>query len=411
MSSSQFPCSADLLSCAKEIGAAALAIIDAGPVDSLTAERSRQWLREGNHATMAYLEKYEQIRNDPRLLLPGASSLIIVAFPYYSPLPQRPDALRIARFARGDDYHEVVSRRLRLMADYIKQNFGGDTRVCVDTAPLRERYWALRANLGFIGRNCCLIIPGIGSYCFIGVIVTTAKFQQGRINIIPSSNSPAPSDPLEYANPTDSSASSNPSEFADSSECSDSSEFADNSDSSMAAKLPAFSDSSESTEFADSSECSDSSASSKSKEFTELTNPLSPSQAALIMDKARNACVDCGRCIASCPNDALPPAGYQIDARRCIAYLTIEHKGDFPEGVNLHGSFYGCDRCQDACPYNAKPLNTDIPELLPRPSILSLTPEQMDSMDQQEFSRFFRHSAMKRAKLVGLLRNLHALNR
>lgn len=372
MSSSQYPCSADLLSCAKEIGAAALAIIDAGPVDSLTAERSRQWLREGNHATMAYLEKYEQIRNDPRLLLPGASSLIIVAFPYYSPLPQRPGALRIARFARGDDYHEVVSRRLRLMADYIKQNFGSDTRVCVDTAPLRERYWALRANLGFIGRNCCLIIPGIGSYCFIGVIVTTAKFQQGRINIIPSSPSPAPIDPLGYANPTDGSASSKSS---------------------------------------DSSEFSDSSESSESTKFAELSNPLSPSQAALIMDKARNACVDCGRCIASCPNDALPPAGYQIDARRCIAYLTIEHKGDFPEGVNLHGSFYGCDRCQDACPHNAKPLNTDIPELLPRPSILSLTPEQMDSMDQQEFSRFFRHSAMKRAKLVGLLRNLHALNR
>lgn len=138
------------------------------PVDKLAVERYRRWIAEGQHAEMHYLERYDDVRSDPRLLLEGARSLIVVAFPYYT---NEPINLPIARYARGRDYHEVVREYLTEIAAEIP----GQSRICVDTAPLRERYWAQRAGLGFIGRNNQLIIPGLGSWFFLGFIITTAE--------------------------------------------------------------------------------------------------------------------------------------------------------------------------------------------------------------------------------------------
>jgi len=123
---------------------------------------------------MAYLDRYHEVRADPRLLLQDARSMLCVAFPYFTSEPVR---LPVSLYARGRDYHEVVREHLSILA---RQLPPGDTRICVDTAPLRERYWAERLGLGFIGRNNQLIIPGLGSYFFLGFILTTANLPAAR---------------------------------------------------------------------------------------------------------------------------------------------------------------------------------------------------------------------------------------
>lgn len=139
------------------------------PVDPDAAGQFRRWVAEGRHGEMSYLEKYPDQRLDPRTLLDGARTLIVVGFPYYT---DDKINLPISLYARGRDYHEVVRERLTEAASRLP----GESRVCVDTAPLRERYWAARAGLGFIGRSNQLIIPGLGSYFFLGFILNTELY-------------------------------------------------------------------------------------------------------------------------------------------------------------------------------------------------------------------------------------------
>lgn len=182
MSSSPSPCDAPcsrdrLAGLLREAGAYRFGIARAGEVASPSSEAYDSWIAGGNHASMDYLERYPDLRRDPRLLLPGAESVIVCAFPYARPVRPEPGCLRIASYALGDDYHDVVRRRLRPVAEAIDALCGSESRVCVDTAPLRERYWAVRAGLGFIGLNCQLILPDAGSYFFLGTILTTARFE------------------------------------------------------------------------------------------------------------------------------------------------------------------------------------------------------------------------------------------
>ena len=288
-----------------DCGAARFAIASLQPVDDNARRIYDDWIASRRNGAMDYLQRYSEIRDNPVLLLEGARSIICCAFPYYTPLPadSRPP-LSIARYALGRDYHDVVRRRLETVARRIRDAFGGLTRVCVDTAPLRERYWAERARLGFIGRNNQLIIPSLGSYFFLGEILTTLPLK-------PTDADPLPSDP----------------------------------------------------------------------------------------------CAGCNRCLRACPTSALKPDG-SCDASRCLSYLTIEYRGDFPESTDLCGSFYGCDRCADVCPYNADLQPTAIEEFLPNPALLSLTPADILSLTPDKFSEIFRGSAMKRAKLSGLQRNI-----
>lgn len=141
-----------------------------GPVEAAAVEQHRRWIAAGHHGDMAYLDRYDEVRADPRLLLEGARSIICVAFPYFT---DEPVELPVSLYARGRDYHEVVRERLRALAALLP----GESRVCVDTAPLRERYWAARLGLGFVGRNNQLIIPSLGSYFFLGFIITTAEVE------------------------------------------------------------------------------------------------------------------------------------------------------------------------------------------------------------------------------------------
>lgn len=126
---------------------------------------------------MSYLENHAALRNDPKLLLDNTATVISLAANYYPTEKQPASAPQFSYYAYGKDYHEVVRSMLRKVADFIKSEAGGgEFRVCVDTAPIRERYWAQCAGIGFIGRNNQLIIPGKGSYFFLGEILTTLPF-------------------------------------------------------------------------------------------------------------------------------------------------------------------------------------------------------------------------------------------
>ena len=280
------------------------ATIDVAPVQTAAVDDHSRWIAQHRHASMTYMEKYADVRANPELLLPGARSMLIALFPYFTDEPLQ---LPVALYARGEDYHEVVRRRLSDVAKLLP----GETRVCVDTAPLRERYWAARAGLGFIGRNNQLIAGELGSYFFIGTILCTAP-------------------------------------------------------------LP--------------------------REIHGITTPPSGN------------CENCRRCIDACPGKALSENG-AVDARRCLSYLTIEHRGEFIDGTDLHGCLYGCDVCQRVCPHNANARPTPIPEFHPSPLLQGLTMQRLANFTPGDFAATFRHSAIRRTKLAGLLRNLAAITR
>ena len=145
-------------------------------VEPVMRHAYRKWLSEGKHSVMSYMENYPDIRDNPKLLLDGAKTVISFAAGYYPTLRQPADAPQFAYYAYGHDYHKVVRHRLEEIASFIKETAGGECRVCVDTAPIRERYWAQQAGIGFIGRNNQLIIPGKGSYFFLGEILSTVEF-------------------------------------------------------------------------------------------------------------------------------------------------------------------------------------------------------------------------------------------
>ena len=279
-------------------------------VDDATTEAYRKWLSEGKHGEMGYLENYPDIRSNPALLLPEARSIISCAFNYYHGPIKSP--LEWASYSLGDDYHDIVRKRLQEVAAWISEEYGAECRVCVDTAPIHERYWAVRSGIGFIGRNQQLILPGAGTHFFLGEILTTLEL--------------APDPP-----------------------------------------------------------CTES-------------------------------CLGCDRCLRACPGKALalrPGAEKDsvIDANRCLSYLTIEYRGEFPAGTHLGKHIYGCDVCQEVCPHNVNAPLSEIEEFRPRQAILSLDTETILAMKQEEFSTLFRRSAIKRTKLTGLQRNAHQIRK
>lgn len=299
MKSSQSLCKQQIARLILDAGATSVGFAKAKPVDDIAAKQFSNWIKAGYHANMQYLNRYHDQRNNPQLLLDGTRTVISAAFNYYSPDIDSP--LQWAKYALGDDYHDIIRKRLSLVADTIAATTGAQCRVCVDTAPIRERYWATRAGIGFIGRNNQLIIPGAGSYFFLGEILTTLDIQ--------------PDKPLSATN-----------------------------------------------------------------------------------------CGNCRRCIDACPGKALNGHG-QMDARRCISYLTIEHRGELPAHTHLGDRIYGCDECQRVCPHNQLAVPTTLPELTPRVEITCLTANDILSMRPERFSAIFRNSAIKRTKLTGLQRN------
>ncbi len=294
--------SLDIKDIALALGFDACGISQVGRIDDDAARRYHQWLASGRNGCMEWAQNHQDIRENPELLLDGARSVIVVAMNYYPQVFQHHNAAQVAYYAYGRDYHEVMKQRLWRLGEAIERETGCASRACVDSAPLRERYWAQRAGVGFTGWNNQLIIPGKGSYFFLGVLVTTLELE--------------PDEPcLEH-------------------------------------------------------------------------------------------CLQCRACEKACPSGALR-CGETVDARRCLSCLTIEHRGELPGWVAgvIGNRVFGCDECQKCCPHNRHAVGNTTPEFQPKPELLSLTRDRILAMTQEEFSRLFSHSAVKRAKLAGLQRN------
>lgn len=288
----------------ESLGFTACGVVRPGRVDDATAEYFRGWLRNGCHADMAYMEGYEDKRLDARLLMPEARSVICLALSYV-PEEDAGGAGHLAAYARGKDYHDVMKQRMRMLAERLSIE---TYRVFCDTAPVLERYWAVQAGIGWIGRNHQLIIPKAGSMFFLGEIFTDAEVDV-------------------YDEPCQGHCGSN-----------------------------------------------------------------------------------CRRCIDACPTGALQ-LDKPLDARRCLSYLTIENRGDIPpEFAEKMGTcFYGCDRCQQACPHNSNAQPTQVEEFHATEALKAMTMEAWRNLTVEDYRRLFKGSAVKRAKYEGVMRNIKTI--
>ena len=258
---------------------------------------------------MAYLHRHLDKRTNPRALMEGAKSVIVVALLYNQPdqpaAEDTPARLgRVAMYARGDDYHTVVKDKLRAMVDRLRSEISDpfEVKLCVDTSPLLEREIAASAGIGWIGKNTMVLDRQLGSYFFLGEIVTTLDL--------------VPDEPLP------------------------------------------------------------------------------------------DRCGTCTACLDACPTGAFP-ASYEMDASRCISYLTIEHRGDIPAQLQeqIGSWFFGCDVCQQVCPYNRHAPRSREPALAARPPALSLPVDEILGWTIDDYRSKLLGSAMKRAKFEMLQRN------
>jgi epoxyqueuosine reductase len=272
-------------------------------------EYFRAWLDDGKAGVMDYLARRVDERCDLATFLPGARAVVCVAMNYHTrldPVPpeDRQHHARIARYALGDDYHEIIKHRLYDLADWIRDEAPGtETRCGVDTAPIMEKELAARAGVGWVGKNTCVINEHAGSWLLLGEVITT------------------------------------------------------------------------------------------------LDLPLD--------EPAVDRCGTCRRCIDACPTGAIT-APYQLDARRCISYLTIElHDQPIPPEFHqpMGEWLYGCDICQDVCPWNHKAPHATDPALTPRFPTGTIDLRQLLAWRRDEYNAAFRHSAIKRVKLPVLQRN------
>ncbi len=295
-------------------------LVGVAPVDDAPElEYFPGWIADGHAGEMKYLEARDEQGRLKRASLthaaPWAHSVVVCAINYNTAQPystQVTDEGRgwISRYAWGQqDYHESVMPRLRQVEAALKSAAGRDdviTRCYVDTGPVVERVVAKYAGIGWIGKNTCIINQKMGSWLFLGVILTS-------LDLGPD----------------------------------------------LGAGLP-----------------------------------------------APDRCGSCTRCIEACPTDALI-APYQLDSNRCIAYLTIEKRGaiaeDLRTGMGRH--VFGCDICQDVCPWNRKAPATNAAEFQPRPELVNPALDWLAEMSTEEFRRTFHGSPVRRAKRAGLRRN------
>ncbi len=297
---------------ALRLGFSAVGVSPAEAVATWRADDVRRWLADGRNGEMEYLANNLEKRLDPRLLLDGAKTVVSVALNYFPGETLSPEGYRMARYAYGQDYHDVVRRKLRELMAALGLEEHRDGRVFCDTAPVDERYWAWRSGLGWQGRNCQFIVPGCGSYFFLGELL--------------------------LVHPAD-----------------------------------------------------------------EYDRPAYPHGGA-------TPCGTCRRCIDACPAGALSDDG-GIDARRCLSYLTIEHRGALPSDAarRMDGCIYGCDRCAEACPWNNFARPTGEADFAPSEALRSMTAADWQSLSEEDYRRLFKGSAVKRAKYEGLMRNIRAV--
>ena len=290
-----------LLELTRSLGFALCRIAPAGTPPH--AEAFRQWLAEGRAGEMAWLERNADRRTDPRLVLPGAQSVVVLALNYWQGqnADHAPGIGRVARYAWNEDYHDVIEPKLRAIDELLRQH-GGTQRFYTDTGPVLERDFAALAGVGWHGKSTMLISPELGTWFFLAEVLTTLE-------------------------------------------------------------LP-------------------------------LDGPMP------------DRCGHCTRCINACPTGAIT-APHQLDARRCISYLTIELKGAIPEEFRrlIGDRIYGCDDCLTACPWNRFARASHEAAFAARPAI-HLSLRELLALDDEQFRALFRRSPIKRIKRRGLLRNV-----
>ncbi len=270
------------------------------------ADRLETFLAEGRHGSMGWLERTAEVRMDPRHddMLRSSKSIVVLATPFarddgdVGPAPGV-----IARYARGRDYHNVLGKRLKKLASILRDH-GFATRHSVDSMPVLERAWAERAGVGFIGKNCCLIVPGLGSHVLLSTLITAAEL--------------TPTEPI------------------------------------------------------------------------------------------RERCGECRACLDACPTRAFV-APRELDARRCISYLTIEHDGPIDQALRapMGDRFFGCDICQDVCPFNRTqpPAAQSTTPFAPDARLAGVDAATILTMGVEAHAAFTLASPLQRPGREGLARN------
>ncbi len=294
---------------AAELGFAATGIarLDHNPH---AAELDR-WLADGHAGTMSYLQRQAEKRKDPRLIMPQAKAAVVTLTNYFHESGvERPAAMpRVAQYAWSSDYHDVLGERLEQLATAIRELVpGSKTRCYVDAGPVPERELAQLAGLGWIGKNMMLIHPEIGSFTFIGVVLTDADLE--------------PDLPFEA-----------------------------------------------------------------------------------------DRCGTCRRCLDACPTHAFV-GPRDLDARACISYLTIEHRGDFDaqQRAQVGDWLFGCDVCQDVCPWNVSFARaTPDPAFEPRPEVARPDVHALATTDERDFERRYAATPFTRPGHRGMRRNAAAV--
>jgi epoxyqueuosine reductase len=270
----------------------------------------REWIDRGYAGDMAYLNRSADRRADVRRVMPSARTVIVIATVYNTDRPystECADANRahIARYAWGDDYHDVIGGRMEQLLEWMRANSPGpfEARAYVDTGPVQERVYAQYAGIGWIGKNTCVISPELGSWIFLSEIVCSLPLECDR---------------------------------------------------------PAF-----------------------------------------------DQCGTCTLCIEACPTKAIVAPGV-LDSTRCISYLTIELKGDVPAPLRsaIGSHVYGCDICQEVCPWNATAARSDDHAWQPRAAWDGVTTKDLATRSDDELRAATRGSAMRRTKVAGLRRSL-----
>lgn len=277
----------------------------------------REYLERGAEGEMQFMRRTAEVRDDPSAMLPGARSALVVLVPYSGePGP-------VARYAQSADYHSEIHCRLARLAEAVHERHPGiETLICVDTKPVLERAAAVLAGLGFLGKNGCLINPGLGSYVLIGVLLTTAPW-------VGSDRAPS-----------------------------------------------------------------------------QLHDRLQAGQAT-----PWDMCGSCRLCLDACPTAAFDAPGI-LDPRRCISYLTIEHRGPIAEelGARMGQRVAGCDVCQEVCPYNrssTREQRIPLTARLPPPPGRDRTPDLawLANVGSNQYRQFVKHTSINRIPRKAMRRN------
>lgn len=293
---------------AADLGFDACGIAEAGPVDP--EDRLGQWLAAGFNADMDWMAATKGIRQDPRVKMPGARSVVVVSRNYYHPDPAAPAGSgKVARYARGRDYHKVLKKPLVKLARFLDE-FGVETPsyAAVDSGPVMERAWAERAGVGWIGKNSLLLRRDLGSWFFLGVVISEVVL--------------APDAPVE------------------------------------------------------------------------------------------RHCGTCRACLDACPTEAFVREGV-LDARKCISYQTIENRNGIPESFEgkMDGWIFGCDICQEVCPWNRFQQPTTEVDFVPRAGQAYPLLEDLAALDEEQFNTRFAGTPIRRTKHAGMVRNAAFLKR